>query len=755
MMARDFKLSMSLNLKDNASKLLASLLKEGTKQASEAEKAAKRQNEAQQKATKAAISLERTRAAELRRNARAREALGISSEQTIRRQIDQTIAAYNRLTRAGVMSATEQSRAFNQMRSRVAALRSELQGVTRLERARQTGRNAMTIAGGVMAAGAALVQPIRKQMSYSERLTEMTNTAFSDQDIAGRTAGMQRLDKMIRKNVQSSGLSKEGVMDAANELLANGLSEKEVNALLPSITRSASAGKTDPVQLAKIATSALQSFKIPKEQMGRAMDMILAAGQAGGFEQSDMAKWLPAQMAAGSNIGMSGLDGLKKILGLNEVSVTTAGSKDEAGNNVVNLLAKIGSQDAARAAARIKVNGKGIDLPGTMAKARENGMDPLQAFAGVINKVVSQDKRYQKLQNELEKLPKGDKAGRDKTLDAMLAILKGAGLGKIVADRQALMALTAYMNGGDYLKRVNAEIEKQQNLKPGEKSATDLNFEFNSQQPWHKADQAKNAWDFAQMDAVKGPAHLVGTFAGGLADAAEKFPGLATAVAGATTAIQAMTQAALAFAGLKFLTEGLGALTGKPGTKIPTRTPRVRVPASRGSALVGGLTGLLSMGMAVTETATATTPEEDEAVNGSKARWKRIHEKYPQSVIDAARKRYQPWYQFGEGYSTENERWIQQYLADKAAGKIPDDAVNPGQVPSPACDTVAPSQVLSVTDPRRYLSGLGSNQYPSQPQKIELNNKTVLEVDGQTLAEVVNRYNVQDAARGTGAGGGQ
>ncbi|EAR7758727.1 phage tail tape measure protein [Salmonella enterica] len=725
MMARDFKLSMSLNLKDNASKLLASLLKEGTKQASEAEKATKRQSEEQQKSTKAAISLERTRAAELRRNARAREALGISSEQTIRRQIDQTIAAYNRLTRAGVMSATEQSLAFNQMRSRVAALRSELQGVTRLERARQTGRNVMTVAGGVAAAGAALVQPIRKQMSYSERLTEMTNTAFSDQDIAGRTAGMQRLDKLIRQNVQSSGLSKEGVMDAANELLANGLSEKEVNALLPSITRSASAGKTDPVQLAKIATSALQSFKIPKEQMGRAMDMILAAGQAGGFEQSDMAKWLPAQMAAGSNIGMSGLDGLKKILGLNEVSVTTAGSKDEAGNNVVNLLAKIGSQDAARAAARIRINGKGIDLPGTLAKARENGMDPLQAFAGVINKVVGQDKRYQKLQKELEKLPKGDKTGRDKTLDAMLAILKGAGLGKIVADRQALMALTAYMNGGDYVKRVNTEIEKQQYRKPGEKSATDLNFEFNSQQPWYKADQAKNAWDFAQMDAVKGPAHLVGTFAGGLADAAEKFPGLATAVAGATTAIQAMTQAAWAMAGLKLLSSLTGG-AAKTVTTAATTTAEggwlSRTTGTAGRGLLGRVLGKLFAPIAAYEGA-----EDEPLIQVERAKDKRAR-------VEAA------GYKLPEGFSSPGllDVW------DEWFGKN-----------APARDTVAPSQVLSVTDPRRHISGLGSNQYPSQPQKIELNNKTVLEVDGQTLAEVVNRYNVQDAARGTGAGGGQ
>ncbi|EAR6709951.1 phage tail tape measure protein, partial [Salmonella enterica] len=273
-MARDFKLSMSLNLKDNASKLLASLLKEGTKQASEAEKAAKRQSEEQQKSTKAAISLERTRAAELRRNAKAREALGISSEQTIRRQIDQTIAAYNRLSRAGVMSATEQSRAFNQMRSRVAALRSELQGVTRLERARQTGRNVMTIAGGVAAAGAALVQPIRKQMSYSERLTEMTNTAFSDQDIAGRTAGMQRLDKLIRQNVQSSGLSKEGVMGAAGVLFGKGFSESEVNAILPGLTRTAAASKTDPEQLASVATKMMQTFHLTKDQIPAALNSM-------------------------------------------------------------------------------------------------------------------------------------------------------------------------------------------------------------------------------------------------------------------------------------------------------------------------------------------------------------------------------------------------------------------------------------------------------------------------------------------------
>ncbi|EBF9679837.1 phage tail tape measure protein [Salmonella enterica subsp. enterica] len=735
MMARDFKLSMSLNLKDNASKLLANLLKEGTKQASEAEKTAKRQSEEQQKSTKAAISLERTRAAELRRNAKAREALGISSEQTIRRQIDQTIAAYNRLSRAGVMSATEQNRAFNQMRSRVAALRSELQGVTRLERARQTGRNVMTIAGGVAAAGAALVQPIRKQMSYSERLTEMTNTAFSDQDIAGRTAGMQRLDKLIRQNVQSSGLSKEGVMGAAGVLFGKGFSESEVNAILPVLTRTAAASKTDPEQLASVATKMMQTLHLTKDQIPAALNSMLVGGQKGGFEIADMVNGFPAQMAMAEQLGLSGMKGVNTLIKMNELGEVTAGSTDEASTNVVNLLQKINAPDTREKLKHVKVNGKGINLEATLAQAKAHGMNQVDAFVKIVETVASQNKEYVKLKKKLESLPKNDKSGKRELYESMFQIFQGAGIGEVVNDRQALLGLIAYMNGGKTSGEIDAALYQQQNLKPGEKSATDLNFEFNSQQPWYKADQAKNAWDFAQMDAVKGPAHLVGTFAGGLADAAEKFPGLATAVAGATTAIQAMTQAALAFAGLKFLTEGLGGLVGKVGT------------AAEGGALVSKVGNAVTGGEKTLSRAAGTT---------GRGLLGRILGKVfaPLALYEGAE----------DAPIVQVERARDKRARVEAAGyKLPEGFSSPGlldvwdewHTPSPTRETIAPSQVLSVTDPRRYNSGLGGNQYPGQPQKIELNNKTVLEVDGQTLAEVVNRYNVQDAARGTGAGGGQ
>ncbi|MEN2802715.1 hypothetical protein OBFLKGFO_00736 [Mannheimia haemolytica] len=46
----------------------------------------------------------------------------------------------------------------------------------------------------------------------------------------------------------------------------------------------------------------MQQFGIKEEDIGRALDMAVAAGQAGNFELADMARWLPQQMAAGNTV---------------------------------------------------------------------------------------------------------------------------------------------------------------------------------------------------------------------------------------------------------------------------------------------------------------------------------------------------------------------------------------------------------------------------------------------------------------------
>ncbi|KOP35249.1 hypothetical protein AFK69_00055, partial [Xenorhabdus sp. GDc328] len=134
-MARDLKISLAVSFRDAASQNIIKLLRDVVKGAEDAgkaaDKAAERENRQQKQRRKAsqAMTAEARRQA---RDARARETLGVRAERAIQREITRTIASYNRLARSGTLSIAEQSRAYDAMRQRVAALRNEMQGVSRL-----------------------------------------------------------------------------------------------------------------------------------------------------------------------------------------------------------------------------------------------------------------------------------------------------------------------------------------------------------------------------------------------------------------------------------------------------------------------------------------------------------------------------------------------------------------------------------------------------------------------------------------------
>ncbi|ECQ1030353.1 tail length tape measure protein [Salmonella enterica subsp. enterica serovar Stanley] len=766
-MSRDFRLSMGLDFKDNASRDMARTLRDTLKQTDNLTRGAQRQGQAQKKAaTDAAqagkqqadaqrqtdqesISAMRRQVKEYRRATKAREVLGIRSEQSIRREIDRTVASYQRLARAGTLSATEQSRAWSAMSARVASLRREMGELSRTERMFMRGRQASMLLGGLMAGASVLAEPVRKQMDYSESLTRMTNTAFGDKPTDERQVGMARLDHLVRENVQNSGLGKEDVLESLETLLASGMSEGDAEKILPVVTRYASSSGTPGVDLARLAVKAKATFGIQDEELPRALNMAVAAGQAGNFELRDMAKWLGPQLAAGANAGMSGLDDFGRILSLNELSAITAGSNDEAGNNVVNLLAKLTSSDAAHAAARVKINGKGIDLPGTLAQARQHNIDPIEAFSRVIDKVVSADPKYRKLQQHLSTVKKGDTEEMSRTLESMAKILEGAGVGKILVDRQALMAMLAYRNGSAYKGDLDRDIGAQLNLKPGEKGAGDLDFDFNSQQPWFQAQRFKNTRELSELDAMKPLADSAGRMGGWLADLGDKFPALATAVSGATTAIESMTAAALTFAGLKLLL----------GNKMPGIPGMPKAPGSpempKGSGLRGlGLSGLLRAPWMLLEGYVYAKGAEDfplVQLESGKEKRQRVEEKYgptPDAIKNVVE---------SPGLSDvfdEWRGWWHDLTGDKKDTIPPrsDDIIKPDQVPGVSLrrdGTNAPAD--AGTSPSRnranVTDGTSANDL-LRPLEVH----THLHLDGKEIAETVNEYNGYDALRSTGGG---
>ncbi|EDO5382768.1 tail length tape measure protein [Salmonella enterica] len=756
-MSRDFRLSMGLDFKDNASRDMARTLRETRKQTEEAARSAERQGKAQQKAAADATQAEKQyvatqrnasrenlsaaqrQVAEYRRAARAREVLGVRSEQAIQREIDRTTAAYHRLARSGTMTSRELARAHALMKGQVVALKTEMGNLSRAERARMAGRQVGMVTGGLLAGASVVTEPIRRQMTYQESLTRMTNTAFGDRPVSERQSGMVRLDKLIRENVQQSGLGKEDVLESLETLLASGMAEKDVEKILPVVTRYASSSGTSGVDLARLSIKAKSTFGIGDDELPRALNMAVAAGQAGNFELRDMAKWLGPQLAAAANAGMSGLDDFGRILSLNELSAITAGSNDEAGNNVVNLLAKLTSSDAAHAAARIKINGKGIDLPGTLAQARQHNIDPIEAFSRVIDKVVRSDPKYRQLQQHLSTVKKDDTEEMSKTLTSMAKILEGAGVGKILVDRQALMAMLAYRNGSAYKDDLDQDIGAQRHLKPGEKGAGDLDFDFNAQQPWFQAQRFKNTRELSELDAIKPLADSAGKMGGWLADLGDRFPALATAVSGATTAIESMTAAALTFAGLKLLFGNK--IPGIPGMPKSPGTPEMP------KGLKGlGLSTLLRAPLMLLEGYVYEKGVEEFPLvqfESGKEKRQRVEEKYGPTPDEIRNVVESP------GLSDvfdEWRGWWHKLTGDK------DDAIPPRAVPRPAAgqDIIQPGQVPGVT-PGRSASDTAADisaNHADRPLEIH----THLHLDGREITETVNEYNGYDVLRSTGGG---
>ncbi|GJL37213.1 hypothetical protein TUM17576_40330 [Enterobacter hormaechei] len=736
---RDLKLALSLIAKDNGSRALRQALT-GIQQQTTANKkaedeAARSREQSAQSGIRAARSLQQ----EYQRSASARSTLGIRSEREIQREIAQTQAAYNRLLRTGTMTANEQTRAFRAMTQQVAQLRTELTGagqsMSRMERVRNWGSNASAIAGGVVAAGAIVAPSVSNQMNYEQRLAGMANTAFADSDTAGRRKGMQSMDQLIRHSVAVGGGNKESAAETLDTLLASGaVSYDSAEKLLPTLQKYSTATGADSKDLAQIAIRLKQSFGISDEQIPLALNMAVKSGQLGSFELKNMAKWLPQQLAAANALGMRGLGDFGVLLGYNQTSMISAGTPDEAGNNLVNLLTKINSQDAANAAAKIKINGKGINLPGTLVRANAKGMNALEAFSGLTDKIVASNPEYAKLEKQLNSTT--NESARREIMEAQAKILEGSAIGQIIADRQALMALVGWRANRKYGKEVIQGVNQQRDL-PENQRAGEQNFDLISGTNLYKVNQLNNTRDFAQMDAVQPLSDILAKVSGELTEYAGAYPGLTKAMASAEIAIKAMTAAAWVFAGMKFLSGNNPAVPSQ--SPVP---PGATAPVSGG--VWGGLAKLFGAGMSATAIATFTTRDEDDEITNGPTKWAALRARYSQDRIDRARKLYQPWYQFGQGYASENESWLAQLDKDEVAGTVP--AERDAWWASPA--TISIPQTANGYAVPPYMQNA-----PAVPPVMPPINATIrLEVDGRTLAETVNEINGQSATRGPQGG---
>lgn len=477
--------------------------------------------------------------------AQARERLGVRSEHKIQQEINHTIAAYNRLKRSGTATSRELARAAEATRSKIAGLNAEMGKTTWGQRLGNVGTAIASVGAGMAAGAMVMAQPMKKEMDYDRRLAMVSNTAFSDRDVAGRIAGKKELHDAVKSAVETGGGTKEEALGALDKLLASGTVKAETAMkLLPTLQKGAVATGASTEDLSAIAISAMQQFGISEDQIGAVLDKAVAAGQAGNFELSDMARWLPQQMAAAKSAGLSGMDGFEALLVANQQARVTAGTSDEAGNNLVNLLAKLTSKETADRFSKLEIKGKdgkthGIDFIKSMENEKKQGKNSIEAFGSIMDMVIGEDKRYQALKAKLKTAKKEE---QQSLIEQMTNLVEGTAIGQIISDRQALMALLGIRNNVELGKQVKEEVTNSD-------GATDKSHKVVISTNSAKVEQAKNAVEFAQMEGMKSFNNALGDAATKLAEYAKVYPNLTSTLTTAGTVITALSTAAIAASG--------------------------------------------------------------------------------------------------------------------------------------------------------------------------------------------------------------
>lgn len=408
-------------------------------------------------------------------------------------------------------------------------------------------RTGVAVTAGVGAAAYTLSGPAKAAMSFDERLANMANTAYAERDAAGRKVGMGTLEAVINKSTQPGigGGTREQAAEALDAMIAkNVLGYQRSLDFLPTIMRTASGANADPTQIANLASVLVGQKVVSNDsELKTALNMITSAGQAGGFEIKDMARWLSQQMPLAGKSGMMGLDGLQKVLTMNQAAVLTAGTTDEAGNNVKNLLAKLASNDTA---GDFKKAGRS-DLTSYMMNQRLKGNDAVTAWMNIIDSEAEKDPRLKAAVAKLNQSK--DKGEQAQILESIKALSEGGVIGKYFQDMQAVGALMGLRNK-DVVGKVDSTISKNRT----EYGVNDVNYEVMSSTSSFQVRAAQQAKDAAQKSAMDELTPAIGAAARAFTDLAIKHPVLAGAGTLATGALVALAGAA----GLASLTMGGG-----------------------------------------------------------------------------------------------------------------------------------------------------------------------------------------------------
>ncbi|CAI8963335.1 phage tail tape measure protein [Pseudomonas sp. IT-P176] len=268
--------------------------------------------------------------------------------------------------------------------------------------------------------------------------------------------GETQLTRTVIDTAQDTGMSRNDVADLVNQLVGAGMDLNKALSYAPTAAKFAIGQGASGVDTASMIMALQQNAKINDPRvMQEALEAIAYQGQAGSFEASDMAKWFPQLLASMEKNGSTGMDAVTSLGAMLQVQMKTAGSSDEAANNLKNWMEKIGSSEVVGA-----YKDAGIDYQASLNTGIQKGMSTLESSMALALKYVeaTDPAKAQKIKDAQAGIDK--EVNPEKAKAALDALEKTLRTGDIFADMQVKAALTAYAQNRGLYNELKADSQK-------------------------------------------------------------------------------------------------------------------------------------------------------------------------------------------------------------------------------------------------------------------------------------------------------
>jgi len=402
-----------------------------------------------------------------------------------------------------------------------------IKGAELHDRGRARIGQAMVDAGKFAAVVGTLAKPIRVSAEYQSVVRDIAIKAG-----IARTPQEDAMSERITASARDNGMGRNDMAAAVNEMVGKGMDLNRALGFAPlaakfAVGQGATGGETAQMMYALQNNAQIADPAI----MRQAMEAIAYAGKAGSFESVDMARWFPELLAEMQRLGITGMDSVTQLAAMLQVQAKTAGSSDQAANNLKNWMSKIGSGETVS-----RYGKAGIDYKQRMDGKIAQGKSPLEASFELAREYIEKadPDKARAMASAVGQLAKESDPAKAKAMaDAFAETMK---TGDLFADMQVKAALTAYMQNRDLYERIKREATEAARIgKQVDKDLADRRAE--SKKIW---DEFGQSWDNLMVkvgNALRPISDQVGTFGksaiNGVTDFAKDHPGATQGVAAA------------------------------------------------------------------------------------------------------------------------------------------------------------------------------------------------------------------------------